>query len=291
MKGLSLPKPWCPTKQNAHSEPWWKSRGPGSLGVILDPSESMGAEEHHREFAHSNNPAFTSAEAALVLPFGRESFLEAAVELYKGKRVELDETTDRIVYQLEAAPVPVTLLFSGMGGPAMANALEMAAGNGAREAVVFGACGGVDPLLGIGELLIAEGGVRGEGASRYYAPIEFPAVCDTGMTESLWRAARTAGFKAHRGLVYTTDAGYRQGPEIYDTYAGLVLGVECECATAAVVARRLGLRLGTVLFCSDNVTLGEDSDRRYQGLAEPRIRAGFEAALSTAIQALTDRRQ
>ncbi len=247
----------------------------------------MEPNEKSRDFSHSNNPGFDCAEAALLLPFGRSSYLEQTVERYGGTQVGLDETTDRIVYQLEGAPVPVTLVYSGMGGPATANALEMAAANGAKKMVVFGACGGVDPSLGVGELLVVEGAVRGEGASRYYAPIEFPAVCATGLTEALWNAASETGVPAHRGLVYTTDAGYRQGPGIYEAYKGLLLGVECECATAAVVARRLGLSLGAVLFCTDNVTLPEEGDQRYRGLDEPRIRRGFEAALATAVEALS----
>ncbi len=162
----------------------------------------------------------------------------------------------------------------------------MMAANGGRRVVLFGACGGVDPALGVGELLIADGAVRGEGASRHYAPIEFPAVCDGDLGGALWREAGRLPVAAHRGLVFTTDASYRQGPEIYETYRGLVLGVECECATAAVVARRLGLVLGAVFFCSDNVAAQEKEDQRYRGLAEPRVRRGFEAGLGLAIGVL-----
>jgi len=241
-----------------------------------------------RDFSHSNNPGFACAESVLLLPFGRESFLPAATELYQGERIALDETTDRIAYHLRGAPDAVTLVYSGMGGPAAANALEMAAGNGAKRVVLFGACGGVDPGIGVGDLLIAHAAIRGEGTSRYYAPPEFPAACDPQMTERLWRAASSVQAIAHRGVVFTTDASYRQGAEIYETYSGLILGVECECATAAVVAARLGLELGAVFFCTDNVTLAGDEDRRYRGFAEPRIRAGFETALATAIAALTE---
>lgn len=246
----------------------------------------MTTERPRRNFAHANNPGFACAEAVILLPFGRESYLAAAVELWAGERVELDETTDRIVYQLSGAPAPVTLVYSGMGGPATANALEMVAANGGRRVVLMGACGGVDPALGVGELLVADGAVRGEGTSRYYAPIEFPAVCDAGLGDALWREAARLPVAAHRGLVFTTDASYRQGPEIYETYRGLILGVESECATAAVAARRLGLVLGAVFFCTDNVTVESTEDRHYRGLAEPRIRRGFEAAMGLAVGVL-----
>ena len=69
-----------------------------------------------RDFSHANNPDFNCAENVILLPFGRRSYLEALVTTYDGVAVSLDETTDRIVYQLG----DLTLIYSGMGGPAAA---------------------------------------------------------------------------------------------------------------------------------------------------------------------------
>jgi uridine phosphorylase len=240
-----------------------------------------------RDFSHSNNPDFDCAPSVLLLPFGRQSYLPAIVEALGGEEIPLDETTDRIAYDLEDAPAPVTLMYPGMGGPATANALEMAAANGGRQVVLFGACGGVVPEVGVGDLVVATGGVRGEGTSRYYAPPEYPAACDAALTMLLWQTAKGAEVGAHRGVVFTTDASYRQGPELYDTYAGLVVAVDCEVATAAVVGARLGLAVGGLLFCTDNVTLRDPEDRGYRGLGEPRIRRAFDAGLAAVIQVLT----
>jgi len=195
-----------------------------------------------RDFAHANNPDFACAESVLLLPFGRRSFLPAIVDTCGGEAVTLDETTDREVFRLTAAPSEITLVFSGMGSPAAANALEMVAVAGAQRVVVFGACGGVVTEVGVGELVVAGGGVRGEGTSAYYAPPGFPAAFDPLLTARLWEVASASDVPAHRGVVYTTDAGYRQGPEIYEKCAGLVIAVESECAAVAVVGARLGLR-------------------------------------------------
>lgn len=240
-----------------------------------------------REFAHANNPDFACAESVLLLPFGRRSFLPAIVEAWDGEETVLDETTDREVYQLRAASSPVTLVFSGMGSPAAANALEMVAAAGARRVVVFGACGGVSAEVGVGELVVATGAVRGEGTSAYYAPPGFPAASDPLLTIRLWEAASASEAPVHRGVVYTTDAGYRQGPEIYEKCAGLVIAVESECAAVAVVGARLGLQTGALLFCTDNVSLPREEDRGYRGLADPRVRCGFGAGLSAVIATLS----
>jgi uridine phosphorylase len=241
-----------------------------------------------RRFEHANNPSFECAPGVLLLPFGRRSYLPAIAEAYDGEAVALDETTDRIVYQLRGAPSPVTLIYSGMGGPAAANAVEMAAGNGARRLVVFGACGGVDERAEVGDLIVASGGVRGEGASRYYAPPEYPAAFDPLLAARLWQEAEGArDVAAHVGVVYTTDAGYRQGPEIYDDYSGLVVAVESECAAVAVVGARLGLSVGALLFCTDNPTLPHEADRHYSGLADARVCRAFEAGLKAVIAVLS----
>jgi uridine phosphorylase len=158
--------------------------------------------------------------------------------------------------------------------------------NGGRRVVVFGACGGIDPNVAVGDLIAVSGAVRGEGTSRYYAPPEFPASFHPVLTARLLEAGGATGIGSHLGVVYTTDAGYRQGPEIYEVYAGLAIGVESECATCAVVGARLGLEMGALLFCSDNVTLPKDEDRVYGGLRNPATRRGFEAGADVVLRVL-----
>jgi len=240
-----------------------------------------------RCFENANNPAFASADSVLLLPFGRQSFLPAIVEAFGGEAVPLDETTDREVFQLTAAPSDVTLVYSGMGSPAAANALEMVSAAGAKRVVVFGACGGVVEEVGVGELVVATGAVRGEGTSAYYAPPGFPAAFDPQMTARLWDSASESEVRAHRGVVFTTDAGYRQGPEIYEDCRGLVIGVESECAAVAVVSASLGLRAGALLFCTDNVTLPREDDHGYRGLKDPRVKRGFDVGLGTVVEVLS----
>mgnify|MGYP001828309188 FL=1 len=239
-----------------------------------------------RDFSHANNPGFDCAENVLLLPFGRRSYLEALVEKYDGDPVPLDETTDRIVHQLGG----LTLVYSGMGGPAAANALEMIANNGGRRVVVFGACGGIDSRVAVGDLIAVSGAVRGEGTSRYYAPMEYPAAFDPVLTTRLFEAAGNSETGAHLGVVYTTDAGYRQGPEIYETYRGLAIGVESECAACAVVGARLGLEMGALLFCSDNTTLPKTDDQLYGGLRDPATRRGFESGAAAVFEVLSSHR-
>lgn len=47
-----------------------------------------------RSFSDANNPVFVCSLDAIMLPFGRNSYLPVIVERCRGERVALDETTD-----------------------------------------------------------------------------------------------------------------------------------------------------------------------------------------------------
>ena len=80
---------------------------------------------HSRKFSHSNNPLFNCQDSVLILPFGRKSYLSAIREILHAETIHLDETTDREVFNISYHSTNVTLVFSGMGSPAMVNALEL----------------------------------------------------------------------------------------------------------------------------------------------------------------------
>ena len=181
-----------------------------------------------RAFEQANNPDFECRESVILLPFGRQSYLNEMIRLLAAKQIPMDVTTDREIYDFNIGEQDFTLVYCGMGAPATVNALEMICSNGGRRVVLFGACGGVAPDLQVGELVIPAGAVRGEGASYYYAPEAFPAVCDVDLTFSLRQTALQYPYTFHPGIVYSTDASYRQGDNINQTYRELVVAVECE---------------------------------------------------------------
>ena len=60
------------------------------------------------------------------------------------------------------------------------------------------------------DLAPATGAVRREGASREYAPIEFPAVADFEVLTALVDAAKASGRRWHAGVVQCKDSFYGQ---------------------------------------------------------------------------------
>ncbi len=89
---------------------------------------------------------------------------------------------------LEGEKVSVTS--TGIGGPSTAIAVEELYRCGADTFVRIGTCGGMQPEIKSGDIVIATGSVRMEGTSREYAPIEYPASTRSGSDQCTGRGCR-----------------------------------------------------------------------------------------------------
>ena len=142
-----------------------------------------------------------------------------------------------------------------------------------------------------GDLVVANGAVRMEGTSKEYAPIEYPAVPDFGVTAALTEAAQRLGQPYHIGVVQCKDSFYGQhspetkpvGRELMDKWDAWVrLGCkasEMESAALFVAADYLKVRAGTVLLVMAN------QERAKAGLENPVVH-DTDAAIRTAVEAI-----
>ena len=153
----------------------------------------------------------------------------------------------------------VSVCSTGIGGPSAVIAMEELTKIGADTFVRVGTCGGIKLDVKAGDVVVATGAVRMEGASREYAPIEFPAVADYRVLRSLVESAGELGYTWHAGPVQCKDSFYGQHdpgrmPVSYELLnkweAWKRLGVlasEMESAALFTCAAALGVRCGTVL--------------------------------------------
>ena len=74
--------------------------------------------------------------------------------------------------------VPISCTSTGIGCPSTAIAMEELARVGATTFVRIGTCGTFQDRVRIGDMAIFDSAARYDGASRLYAPLEFPAVAD-----------------------------------------------------------------------------------------------------------------
>ena len=129
-----------------------------------------------------------------------------------------------------------------------------------------------------------------EGASREYAPIEFPAVPDYEVLTALADAARASGRRWHTGVVQCKDSFYGQHspermPVAYELQSKWeawkrlgVLASEMESAALFTVAAARGVRCGSVfhvIWNQERNAAGLDQIRDED--TESAVRVGVEA--------------
>lgn len=185
----------------------------------------------------------------------------------------------------------VSVVSTGIGGPSAAIAMEELVKIGADTFIRVGTCGGMQPDVVPGTLVIASGAIRAEGTTREYMPIEFPAVADHRIVCALEDAANALGLENHVGVVQCKDSFYGQHePEVqpvaphllanWDAWVkGGCLASEMESATVFVLGSVRRVRTGTVLLVLAN------QERRKLGIEDP-VFHNTEPALKTAIEAL-----
>ena len=184
----------------------------------------------------------------------------------------------------------VSVCSTGIGGPSAAIAMEELAAIGADTFIRVGTCGGIDLNVCPGDVVVATGAIRYEHTSMEYAPIEFPAVPDFGVTVALKAASEDLGYHTHTGVVQCKDAFYGQhSPEKSPVSYELIqkweswkrLGVkasEMESAALFVIAAALGVRCGScfhVIWNQEREKLGMDMSMTED--TSGAIKVGIEA--------------
>ena len=187
--------------------------------------------------------------------------------------------------------VPVSVASTGIGGASAAIAMEELVQCGADTFLRVGTCGGMQPELIPGTLILPNGAVRMEGTSREYMPIAFPAVPDFSLLQHLAAAAEALQYTYQIGVVQCKDSFYGQhapqtkpvGYELLNKWNAWVqcgcLASEMESAALFVVASYRKVRIGTVLLTMAN------QERAKKGLDNPIVH-DTEASIRTAVEAL-----
>ena len=185
----------------------------------------------------------------------------------------------------------VTACSTGIGGPSASIAMEELHNCGADTFLRTGTCGGIDLDVQSGDIVVATGAIRYEHTSLEYAPIEFPAVPDLGVTNCLAQATRNLGLPLHTGVVQCKDSFYGQhspekSPVSYELQAKWEswkrLGVkasEMESAALFVVAAALGCRCGSCFHVIWN------QEREAAGL-DQKMSEDTSSAVRVAVEAL-----
>ena len=185
----------------------------------------------------------------------------------------------------------VSVCSTGIGGPSASIAMEELHNIGADTFIRVGTCGGIDIDVKSGDIVVATGAIRYEHTSQEYAPIEYPAVPDFGITTALVQACKNLGKRFTTGVVQNKDSFYGQhSPEKSPVYYELLqkweswkqLGVkasEMESAALFIAGSFLRVRVGSCFLVVAN------QERARKGL-ENKQAHDTDIAIKVAVEAL-----
>ena len=188
---------------------------------------------------------------------------------------------------------------TGIGGPSTGIAVEELARLGVTTFLRVGTTGSIQEGLELGDLVIDRASVRRDGASKAYAPAEYPAVADMTVTLALMKAAESLKVPYQVGISVSTDS-FWPGQERYDSFSGYVrtsyqgllsdfqamgcTNFEMENATLFTLASVMGLRAGSVCGVVAKRTESESiAPQEVYALAEERFQKTVKRALEMLI--------
>lgn len=185
----------------------------------------------------------------------------------------------------------VSVCSTGIGGPSAAIALEELIHCGSDTFIRVGTAGGMAMDVMSGDVAIGTAAIRMEGTSREYAPMEYPAVADFGITAALAEAAKEDGTPYHVGVLHCKDSFYGQhSPETmpvsyelkakWDAFVSCgALASEMESAALFIVGSARHVRVGSIMQVLANQT------RRAMGL-EDHVTLDTGAAIRIGVAAM-----
>lgn len=155
---------------------------------------------------------------------------------------------------------PISAVSTGIGNPAMATVVESLARLGVKTLLRVGTTGCIQPGIELGDLIIASGAVRLDGASQAYVRPEYPAVAHAEVVMALVEACEKLGYRYHIGITASTDSWYlgqgRLGWNDYassfsqnllpDLQAAGVLNFEMESSALLTISGLYKLRAGAI---------------------------------------------
>lgn len=179
---------------------------------------------------------------------------EASVEMGKMKK-EGAESRFLFNSQLYVAGDEKFIAGPAIGAPMAAMTLEKLIALGAKRIILFGWCGAIAPDLHIGDVLVPQFALSGEGTSQYYNEDQASLRVSERLRNNLVSVLSDEGVVVHDGTVWSTDAVYREKRSYLNTLHKEhgVAAVDMEFSALCSVARFRGVEFAAVLVVSDEI--------------------------------------
>ncbi|MGK9250259.1 nucleoside phosphorylase [Paenibacillus humicus] len=173
-----------------------------------------------------------------------------------------------------------------IGGPYSVMVAEQLLVSGVKAVIGLTSAGRIGSTLPVPGLVIADRAIRDEGTSLHYLPPGNVVDAPEKITDALEKYCSILDLPVSRGLVWTTDAPYRETAEQTEHYAAMgALAVEMQAASLFAFAEARGAVVGVVAHITNDVTYDlyhdkESFDKGPHKLQLALLEAIYRGALS-----------
>ncbi len=178
----------------------------------------------------------------------------------------------------------VSVQATGMGCPSAAIVMEELVQLGVKRFLRVGTCGGLQPDLSLGDLIVALTAVPADGTVQTYIGGEpHCPTADWSLIHGAVHAAKEIGQSMRVGPIVSSDVFYNPDDGQYGRWSKRgVLAVEMEAAVLYTIGALRGVRAGCLLTVSDVVVEGE-----FKRITDEDLRAAVDRMTRVALATVT----
>jgi len=216
------------------------------LNHPLDAPTAFRAEDLVESVRASRDRADGDVPEICVLEFDGDltDKLQARGELERCDAWPCFHTT---MWRWQSDGVACGIIARTIGGPYTVLIAEQLAVCGAKLIVGLASAGRLDSQIPLPAVVIADEAIRDEGTSYHYLPPSETVKGTPSILAALERSLSEVGLPLRRGLVWTTDAPYRETDEQMKRYAKRgALAVEMQAASLFAFGQRQGCAVALV---------------------------------------------
>lgn len=118
----------------------------------------------------------------------------------------------------------------------------------------LGSCGSLSKDIKIGDLIVVDTAIRGDGVTPYYVDPDFVPRADEELSQALVECAKATGLNVHVGPCWTTDALLRETREHVGSAVDKgAIAVDMVTSTFLTICQFYKIPAAVILAVSDNV--------------------------------------
>ncbi len=175
---------------------------------------------------------------------------------------------------------PVSVQATGMGCPSAAIVMEELVQLGVKRFVRVGTCGGLQPDMALGDLIVALSAIPADSTARHLVGTDVHCpTSDWDLVHGAVHHAKEVGQPLRVGPIVSSDLFYNPDDGQYDRWSSRgVLAVEMEAAVLFTLGALRRVQAGCLLTVSDVVVEGE-----FTRISDDELRAAVDRMTRIAL--------